>query len=72
MFIVSGDGVQLIVMVNVEPTVMFVIAAVRVAVSPNVVELYVTGREAVPAVAVQLELNPFVELAKEIGAAVFW
>jgi hypothetical protein len=71
-FIVSGVAVQVIVIVSVEPTAPEVMAAVSVPVSASDVELNVTGRAVVPAVAVQDELNPLVELANEIGADVFW
>jgi len=71
-FIVSGEGVQLIVIVTVELTTPETIAAVTVPAKAKVVELYVTGRAVAPNVAVQLELKPLVELANEIGAATFW
>ena len=69
--IVNVPGVQFIVIVRVELTAPDVMAAVNVPVSANVVELYVTGSAVDAAVAVHDELNPFVALAKEIGAAVF-
>jgi hypothetical protein len=64
-------GVHVIVIVREAPTVRLVIAAVNVPVRACVVELYVSGSAAVPAVAVQVELNPLAELAREIGAEVF-
>ena len=59
------------VIVSVDPTEPEVIATVSVPARAKDVELYVTGSAVVPAVAVQEELNPLVELAKEIGAVVF-
>jgi hypothetical protein len=69
---VRAGGVQVNVIVSVEPGAPEVIAAVNVPVSALVVELKVTGNAVAPAVAVQPELNPLVELASEMGAAVFW